>query len=1057
MNNLRERSPLSTGSKSHQEIDIEDDDIAIGYDEEVDDSDDDSTTTDQEDTSTDDDDNDNGQSHRQHQHQHHTKNEIHQHLLYNIKKKNQDNDRSSSSSNGCFKRLILQTGGGTTKGGINSYKRKNITCLIGTLVFGISLFLIVMLLTRFPLSYIDHEDYSDNILSSYCAHLSMESDQVELSKNQCSFLQHQHQQQQKHNNNNKNNKNNNNIQNNNTIHNYECNPSNLNRPQYQYKLGGLEYEGKDPFSCRPPVVSIIVPVYNTPKYQLLEMYESVNRQSLQSFELVIVDDGSTNSETINLINDWEKSDTHVHIQKHSSKRGLPSARNTGIKQSRAPYIFLLDSDDMIEPTTLEKLVWKLETSPHIAFAKGWTVGFGAQEYVWEKGYEKADAFLYENQVTVTAMFRKEVFFENVHNRSLAHYSGFDEQIIGGMEDWDFILKCANNGLWGETIPDHIDIHNHLDKQVPRCLLILPWLNTGGADKFNLNFVRELIIKGWDVTIVTTLQSSNPWLPSFQKLTPDIFVLDNFLTTEDTPRFLCYLIESRKIDITLVSNSELGYLFVPYLKEKCPFSAIVDYVHMEEDHWKSGGYARYSLSMQSTLDLSIVSSDHLKEWMIKRSMTSRLKQHHYREKKEKSNQERGGNGTPTQTHQPMESAIADNIDVCYVNVDMKEFQFNIVDRNRIRELYNIPMSTTVVLFAGRLVEQKQPKVALEVFKKLIENDVTFNAFIVGDGEQRDQVEEFIQRNGMQSVVKILGDVPSEDMPAIISASDIVFLPSAMEGISMLFFESMAAGVIPIGRSIGGQHELITADEGELLSFPKHHDGPEYTVPAYTERLQHLIQLSPREKKEKSLACITRIATYFTIEMMSESMIKSFCKASYRKRMKESGSLLSFMDYPIAHTGKSNRPKKIVQTAVPMSGFGDINEHNGDGAGDDHQSVFGLHNVGVGQELAIQAIESIKWQKKSDAMWKTLEALKKQVVDDKPYHNQCDIDKADGDSLKTNLQQLTKSHTQLQQEFDQYVKENEDLYSKYQDTLESLRKYQLQDKEKGKINIQNNDDD
>jgi hypothetical protein len=91
---------------------------------------------------------------------------------------------------------------------------------------------------------------------------------------------------------------------------------------------------------------------------------------------------------------------------------------------------------------------------------------------------------------------------------------------------------------------------------------LPWLTLGGADKFNLNLVHELTHKGWEVSIVTTHFEENKWYHHFVSRTPDIFILKDFLRLEDSPRFLRYFIQSRQIDVVMISLSELGYRLLP---------------------------------------------------------------------------------------------------------------------------------------------------------------------------------------------------------------------------------------------------------------------------------------------------------------------------------------------------------------------------------------------------------------------------------------------------------------------------------------------------------------
>ena len=283
---------------------------------------------------------------------------------------------------------------------------------------------------------------------------------------------------------------------------------------------------------------------------------------------------------------------------HEINRGLSGARNTGFRVARTEYVYLLDDDDLIEPTTLEKCVWHLECHPEFAFTKGWSVGFGAQQYLWRRGFEEREQFLESNMVTGSALVRRAAH---------QHIGGYDESIRQGLEDWDFWLRCADHGLWGSTIPEYLDWYRrrahhsdrwaNLDKSarflefrerlrekyprlyaggfpltppassetyamVPlapsvrnslqkpagtrRLLMMLPWLSMGEPTSFNLDVLAQLTQREHEITICTSLESENSWLAQFARFTPDIFHLPAFLRRDDIPRFLLYLIDSRHL-------------------------------------------------------------------------------------------------------------------------------------------------------------------------------------------------------------------------------------------------------------------------------------------------------------------------------------------------------------------------------------------------------------------------------------------------------------------------------------------------------------------------------
>lgn len=100
-----------------------------------------------------------------------------------------------------------------------------------------------------------------------------------------------------------------------------------------------------------PKASVIVPVYNVEAY-LEKCVQSILRQTEQDFELLLVDDGSTDSSG-QLCEELAKQDSRVRVI-HQENQGLGGARNTGIREAKGDWLLLVDSDDWIEPEILEK-------------------------------------------------------------------------------------------------------------------------------------------------------------------------------------------------------------------------------------------------------------------------------------------------------------------------------------------------------------------------------------------------------------------------------------------------------------------------------------------------------------------------------------------------------------------------------------------------------------------------------------------------------------------------------------------------------------------------------
>lgn len=690
---------------------------------------------------------------------------------------------------------------------------------------------------------------------------------------------------------------------------FSCTPASHRRPAISYRARDAALNpDRGGLSGTTPAVTVITPFFNTGAI-FHETAASIFNQSLQNFEWLIIDDGSTDPEALAILAHYRTIDPRVRVIAHPTNLGLSAARNTGFREAATPFVIPVDSDDLIEPTTLEKCVWYLHTHPESAWVKGYTVGFGAQEYLWTRGFHDGAEFLRENLATATTMIRRSAWEAVGGVRSESSGGGFDESIRGGMEDWDFWLRAASLGLWGATIPEYLDwyrrraatalgagpwanltseervaqfraqmkekcpglyagnpfphipnrwhmpfepvrddlpVSNPVDLINPlayaeprRLLLIAPWLTLGGADKFNLAMTRELAARGWSVTIATTVPGDNSWQPEFTNFTPDVFAMPHFLRMPDFPLFLRYLIGSRRPDVVMISNSELGYHLLPYLRAHHPEPTYVDLCHMEEPWWKNGGYPRYAIGCQPVLDANIVSSEHLKQWMVGRG------------------------------------ACPERVEVCYVS-DTRGMTRDDDARTRVRTEQGLAPDAMVMLYAGRLVLQKQPRVFAETMRQLADNrdlKTEWTCLVAGDGPDMPWLREFLYENGLRDRVRLLGAIPQERMRELYSASDIFFLPSQWEGIALSVFEAMATGLAIVGADVGGQKELVTPECGVLL--PRSSEAEE--AAAYAEHLAMLLR-DPAEARARGENGRRRIELGFTPERMAERLEAIFSRAA-----------------------------------------------------------------------------------------------------------------------------------------------------------------------------------
>ena len=105
-----------------------------------------------------------------------------------------------------------------------------------------------------------------------------------------------------------------------------------------------------------PRVSVVIPCYNHGAF-LQETLESLHAQTFTNFEVIVVDDGSTDALTVALLDSLVEPGLRVI---RTENRGVSAARNRGIAEPRGEYILPLDSDDKIAPNYLEKTVTILD-------------------------------------------------------------------------------------------------------------------------------------------------------------------------------------------------------------------------------------------------------------------------------------------------------------------------------------------------------------------------------------------------------------------------------------------------------------------------------------------------------------------------------------------------------------------------------------------------------------------------------------------------------------------------------------------------------------------------
>lgn len=191
-----------------------------------------------------------------------------------------------------------------------------------------------------------------------------------------------------------------------------------------------------------PIVSIIIPCRNDGLY-LRESLASAKEQTLADCETIIVDDHSTDSLTLEVLNNLEASGQMV-LRMPEDKRGVAAARNYGIALAQGKYILPLDADDRIAPKYAQEASNILENNPDIGVCYCGARYFGLKRGRWNLQPYSFGSLLLRNSVFVSSMFRK---------KDWAKIGGFDEEAY--REDHVFWLELSASGLGFHQIPEDL--------------------------------------------------------------------------------------------------------------------------------------------------------------------------------------------------------------------------------------------------------------------------------------------------------------------------------------------------------------------------------------------------------------------------------------------------------------------------------------------------------------------------------------------------------------------------------------------------------------------------
>jgi glycosyltransferase involved in cell wall biosynthesis len=183
------------------------------------------------------------------------------------------------------------------------------------------------------------------------------------------------------------------------------------------------------------LVTVIIPTYNHAQF-VGDAIQSVLDQEYRNFEIIVVDDGSTD-------------DSHTVVAEFGTQvryiwqenRGLSAARNTGIEAATGAYISLLDADDILEPNFLSTLVSILGAEPEFA---GVYCGYQFVDHLNHPLPQREDRLIAEDQLFQTLAGGNFLVPESILVRRLCYESaGLFDESLDACEDWDMWLRITS--------------------------------------------------------------------------------------------------------------------------------------------------------------------------------------------------------------------------------------------------------------------------------------------------------------------------------------------------------------------------------------------------------------------------------------------------------------------------------------------------------------------------------------------------------------------------------------------------------------------------------------
>lgn len=342
------------------------------------------------------------------------------------------------------------------------------------------------------------------------------------------------------------------------------------------------------------------------------------------------------------------------------------------------------------------------------------------------------------------------------------------------------LKIKIPETKNQTIPPYQ--YHKLLKEIPHelkenhVLVFIPFMVVGGAETAILHILKGFKKTNTHVSLVVSnhpvSENMGNTSEDFLKVCQDVYVLEDYNELwNDTDKWkhwknLTYaIIQERKIESILISNSSFAYALLPELKTDFPGIKVINPVYSIAGHMVD------NINYEPFIDLTIVENPLVEAYLLKECMRSADKV------------KRIENGVDINKYKPVPPK--------------KE--------NRVINGISIPNHKNIVSFLGRMSEEKAPDIFLKIANSM-KNNQDIHFILAGDGPMWAQLMEMMNSHQIENVT-FTGFADSVE---VLGVTDILLLPSRIDGRPNVVLESLAMGVPVIASNVGGLPWIISAE-------------------------------------------------------------------------------------------------------------------------------------------------------------------------------------------------------------------------------------------------------